>query len=333
MDTLYIEQGVLEHPRVLGITEKFPKARRIECGRYGEVFNRRAQNFRIQKKNPALILAEKYENFVLPTPPGYGIGGQHNYYFSHMLNCLYDCRYCFLQGMYQSANYLLFVNYESFMAEMQATLERHDGEPVYFFSGYDCDSLALESVTGFVESFLPFFEARPQAWLELRTKSVRTRELLGRDPIDNCVVAYSLTPDDVADAIEHKAPPVKSRIQAMAKVARAGWKVGLRLDPLIYMDDFEAVYGSLIEQIFAVVDPSSVHSVSFGPMRFPQAMFDGIVKLYPRERLFAGPLTKRQGMVSYSPEAEAGMMAFCREQLGRHVPDSVFFACLPEVTG
>ena len=68
-------------------------------------------------------------------------------------------------------------------------------------------------------------------------------------------------------------------------------------------------------------------------MRVPQAMFDGIVKLYPRERLFAGPLTKRQGMVSYSPEAEAGMMAFCREQLGRHVPDSVFFACLPEVTG
>ena len=29
-----------------------------------------------------------------------------DWYFSHMLNCLYDCRYCFLQGM--SRNHCYF---------------------------------------------------------------------------------------------------------------------------------------------------------------------------------------------------------------------------------
>ena len=46
---------------------------------------------------------------VLKTPDNFTIGFKKNYYFSHMLNCIYDCKYCFLQGMYNSANYVLFI--------------------------------------------------------------------------------------------------------------------------------------------------------------------------------------------------------------------------------
>ena len=81
INTLYIEENVRHHPRTLTICERFPQARKIICERYGEVFNPKAQNFRLQKKNPALILAEKYKNFALPAPLGYGIGADKNYYF------------------------------------------------------------------------------------------------------------------------------------------------------------------------------------------------------------------------------------------------------------
>ncbi|SVD49612.1 uncharacterized protein METZ01_LOCUS402466, partial [marine metagenome] len=67
----------------------------------------------------------------MATPEGYGIGGKNNYYFSHMLNCIYDCRYCFLQGMYRSAHYVLFVNYDEFFGAMDAKLMAHDGEDVW----------------------------------------------------------------------------------------------------------------------------------------------------------------------------------------------------------
>ncbi|MGZ5058118.1 MAG: DNA photolyase, partial [Methylobacter sp.] len=119
IETIYIEEAILQHPRVLDIVARFPQARRVTCARYGEIFNPKAQNFRLQKQQPALILAEKYKHFALPAPVGYGIGAARNYYFSHMLNCLYDCRYCFLQGMYQSANYVLFVNYEDFQQDIR----------------------------------------------------------------------------------------------------------------------------------------------------------------------------------------------------------------------
>ena len=70
-----------KHPRTLAILGKYPKAIVIPCDRYGEVFNRTQQNFRLQKKDPALILAEKYEHLVLPTPSDQGIGGHTNFYF------------------------------------------------------------------------------------------------------------------------------------------------------------------------------------------------------------------------------------------------------------
>ena len=87
--TIYIEEQIADHPRTRDICARFPQATRVRCERYGEVFNPKAQNFRLQKRKPALILAHKHDRRVLETPAGYGIGGRNNYYFSHMLNCLY----------------------------------------------------------------------------------------------------------------------------------------------------------------------------------------------------------------------------------------------------
>ena len=330
IDVIYVEREAREHPRAQKILERFSKATVIECERYGEVFNRASQNFRLQKQSPALVLAKKFDNFVLPTPDGYGVGGHHNYYFSHMLNCLYDCRYCFLQGMYRSANYLLFVNYEDFQDEMRATLNKYpEDEPVYFFSGYDCDSMALENVSDFAADFMPFMREHPSAYLELRTKSANIKPLLAMEPTPNCIVAFSMTPDAVAKTLEHGAASVSSRIKSMKKLADAGWKIGLRFDPLIYHEEYQSAYRELFNDVFEQVPSEAVHSVSFGPLRFPPAMFEKIRKLYPQERLFAGPLTKDRQMVSYPKAIEDEMASFCRQELERFVPETKFFACTP----
>ena len=82
-----------------------------------------------------------------------------------MLNCVYDCRYCFLQGMYSSANYVLFVNYEDFEGAIAEEIGENNGGGVYY-SGYDCDSLALEPVSNFCSHFLPVF--RQLSWCGAR---------------------------------------------------------------------------------------------------------------------------------------------------------------------
>ncbi len=317
IETIYIENEVEAHPRARRLLDRFPAARVIPCEHYGEVFNPAAQSFRLQKKQPALILARKRGNLVLEAPPELGIGEGPSFYFSHMLNCLYDCRYCFLQGMFRSAHYVLFVNFEDFEAAIDDTLSEGGEKPSFFFSGYDCDSLALESLSGFVERFVPFFAARPAAVLELRTKSVAIRGLLGMPPSPNIVVAFSFTPAEAAAAMEHGAPDVAQRVRAAAELAAAGWPVGLRLDPLLWYDGWRAGYATLIDGLAEAIPATAIHSASLGPLRFPSEMFRRIHRLYPEDALLSGPLERRDDFVSYSAAREAELVGFVKERLGR----------------
>ena len=328
--TIYVENSVRDHPRVKLILQKFSKTRLISIERYTDIFNNRSQNFRLQKLNPALILAKKHGRYVLPTPAGFGIGGTLNYYFAHMLNCIYDCRYCFLQGMYSSANYVLFVNFEDFDREIKNLIQIHSKDNLTFFSGYDCDSLALENLSGFVSHILPVFRNQESAILELRTKSVQIRPLDSIEPINNCVVAFSLMPNAMSQALDHRTPSISARLIAINKLAKIGWKIGLRFDPLIYGKNWQHHYQQLFDQVFSAIPTSSIHSVSYGPLRFPKSMYKRISKLYPEEELLAISLSQTNGTVAYSSEIELEMAEFCKERFVNFISNNFVFQCTVE---
>ena len=330
IDQIYIEQALLEHPRARAIMHRFPDASVTTCNRYGEIFNRNAQNFRLQKMKPALILAEKFANHVLESPPEYAIGGDLNYYFSHMLNCIYDCRYCFLQGMYRSAHYVVFVNYEDFFQAIRDRIKAAGAASAHFFSGYDCDSLALDPVTGFVGEFLPLFREHPRALLELRTRSTQVRSLLEQEPIPNCIIAFSFTPAETAAAIEHRAPVPGKRLQSLQHLQAQGWRIGLRFDPLIYREDAKKQYEKLFAQVFGAVDIAQLHSVSLGSFRLPKPFYRTLTRLYPDEALFASPFEESaDGMVSYREDLRTDLLSFCTDTLLKYVPEDRFFPCEP----
>ena len=332
VDTIYVEDAVATHGRSRKIIARFKDARIVQCRHYGEVFNRRKQNFRLQKTRPALILARKFNRRVLPIPAGYGIDGARGYYFSHMLNCLYDCRYCFLQGMFRSAHYVLFVNYEDFIAD----IERVCGETsddVWFFSGYDCDSLALDPVTGFVGDFVPAFAKLKNAWLELRTKSTQIRSLIGMKAHPRVVCAFSLSPQPIVAALEHRTPDLDARIEAMRRLADHGWPLGIRFDPLILIEDFERVYGKFIDTLFSRLDPNTVHSATVGTFRMPSTFAKIITRLYPEEPLYAGRFIEQNGNLGYTASTGSDMVKWTLERLGQYLPPERIFVQAPATGG
>lgn len=325
--TVYVESDVADHPRTLEILSRHKNASVIEISRYGEVFNKKAQHFRTQKHSPALILAGKHNRRVLPAPPGYGVGGKHNYYFSHMLNCLYDCRYCFLQGMYQSANHVVFVNFEDFAEDLQSAARSHGNESCWFFSGYDCDSLAYEPMTGFARYFVPLFSKMDNAFLELRTKSTQVRNLLQLEALNNVIVSYSLSPQAVIDRLEARTPSLEKRINAMLQLGEAGWPIGLRFDPLIYSADFESIYGPFLEECLKRIPAKYIHSVSLGSFRLTKGHYEKISRLYPEEPLFSVATDKQAGMVSYPAAWDNNMKSFASNIILATLPDEKFFPC------
>lgn len=324
---VYIESAVRDHPRARQLLDRHARLPVVEIERYGEVFNPRAQNFRLQKRNPALIIARKTGHRVLAAPDGYGLGGNHNYYFSHMLNCIYDCRYCFLQGMYQSAHQVVFVNYEDFGEEIESTAAGHAGEAVWFYSGYDCDSLASDPMTRFSDYFVPLIAGLDNAWLELRTKSTQVRALLRREPIERVITAFSFSDACSHRKLEHGVPAIDKRIDAMRRLLEAGWPVGLRFDPVIYHRDYQAAFTDLLERVFTVIDAQRLHSVSLGSFRLTRDHFRSVSRLYPDEPLFAQSLQLENGIVGYPRELESEMIAFCENQLLRHVPEGSYHPC------
>jgi len=305
-DTLYIENAVMSLDRTQSVISRYPKAQRVGIEHYGEVFNSAKQNFRLQKQNPSLILAAKQGKRVMPAPAQYETGGGAHYYFSHMLNCVYDCRYCFLQGMLRSANYLMFVNYEEFMEDIKSIADQHkaDDKPVWFFSGYDCDSLAYEPITRFAEYFVPAFKHIDNAVLELRTKSTQIRSLLSIEAQDNVVVAYSLSPERIAKEVEKGAPPLIKRIDALQRLQQHGWRIGLRFDPIIWHADYLEDYSQAISQVFEALVPEQIDSVTIGGFRLPKGFYKTMQRLYPEHWLFNAGLSEADGLVVYRQEIE-----------------------------
>lgn len=322
---VYIEQAIAEHELVQRIISRVSGTPIITIERYGEVFNRAGQNFRIQKRAPALVLAKKHGGTVLPSPEGYGFEQGRGFYFSHMLNCLYDCRYCFLQGMYRSAHYVLFVNYEDFMAGIDAIALNHE-EGTVFYSGYDCDSLAMEPISAFCESFIPFFANRPKSILEIRTKSTQVRQLLDFQPIDNCVVAMSFTPEAASKRWEHKVPTLSKRLQSMKKLQLAGWKIAVRFEPVIGGAGVESEYDRLFSQTFSALSADELHSVSLGEFRLPVQFHKNLVKLYPDEDLLARQTVQRGGMLSLAAGGEA-LLESLEDRLFSYVDRSLYYRC------
>ena len=327
INQIYIENEIKDHPRVQSILKKFKRKKPIYIDKYASVFNKKNQNFRIQKKYPSLILSQKKAGYVLKTPADFGIGNSHNFYFSHMYNCLYDCEYCFLQGMYSSADYVLFVNFEDFEEEIKEKISFLKNEKVTFFSGYDCDSLAFEKISGFVKYFLPIFKKFPSADIELRTKSTQIDPLFSMEPISNCIVAFSLMPTEIAKKVDHKAPSIEKRINTISELASMGWKIGLRFDPLIHGENWKILYSNLFENVFKNIDKKVIHSITLGPLRFPKNMFKKIISMNPRSKLLSDTLVLRGNKISYSNGIEQEMQSFCTGLLKDYSPETLFFSC------
>jgi len=321
----YIEEEVRDTPRVKAILSRLSDTPIVDIGRYGEVFNRNAQNFRLQKQNPALILAKKHGNLVLPSPADYGFNENPSFYFSHMLNCVYDCRYCFLQGMYRSANYVLFTNYEDFASEIDRTASDKTG--AVFYSGYDCDSLALEPVSGFIDYFVPWFSRHTDTTLELRTKSTQVRKLQKFEPLDNCVIAMSFTPEPDHRRWELRVPAIAKRLDALARLQRQGWQIALRFEPLIYSDRFREHYQTLFAGVFSKLNTTDLHSVSIGQFRMPKNFYSRVASLYPDEALFARKFQLQDGQVVQLQVQQEELRQGVEELLFRYIDKSKYYHC------
>ena len=206
-------------------------------------------------------------------------------------NCPYDCTYCFLQD-YVANNPALkvYTNVEDGLAEIDAALRKHPDRTFRVGTGELADSLALDDVTGLTGTLLPFFAARDNAVLELKTKSTCIEPLLDAGPSDRVVVAWSINAPAIAAAEDRGAPALDERIAAAARLQQHGFRVGFHLDPLVAHDGWEDGYRELIDRMFSKIDPAGIAWVSLGSLRMTSRLKSAIRARLDRGQILTGEL-------------------------------------------
>lgn len=313
---LYIERGILEHPQTQRIRAKFGDSQVIVIDHYKEVFNRPSQSFAAQSHSKKLILARKEGKFLHEgSQYSDGFGHQQFFYASSVMGCLYDCDYCYLQGLYPSANTVLFVNLEDAFEQLRPYL----GRDTLVATSYDTDTLAIESLTHQTREWLAFAEDHEHLHLEIRTKSANIKALKNSTPNPRVTLAWTLSPQEIIDRYEHATPSLEKRLKAVEEAIRLGWNVRLCVDPVIYTENFGHLYPALIEQIFSVIDPNTIEHLTLGSFRMSQSHLRSLKKLRRSDVAFY-PYVVCDEMVTYPERIENTILETLLSKALVHLP-------------
>ena len=319
---IYLEDGARDYPLARTILAAHPQAEQIPIRHYKDVFNRSHQDFLGQKASPALILAENRGELVYRGARVCQSFGYDNFYYcSNLYNCIFDCEYCYLQGMYPSGNIVVFVNTEDYFARIRTLLSEG---PVYLCISYDTDLLALEQELGLVRTWVDFALSHPGLTLEIRTKAALSPADLGLPVCDRVIYAWTLSPEEVAGVHEHHAPSPALRIGAAERTMAAGHPVRLCFDPMLRIPDYENAYRRLFAQTFERLEADRLYDVGIGVFRISASYLKSMrkkrtcaVTAYPYETL--------NGIATYDEKRSREMLSFARSCLQKYLSaDRIF---------
>lgn len=315
---VYIEDRARSFPLTETILNRFPHAIRVDIRHYKELFNRPRQDYQLQKRCLKLILAVKQPPFLYPLTDVHQSSRNHSqYYTTPLLNCLYNCEYCFLQGLYPSANMVAFVNQAAFFQATDRAINKlsYQKEPMWLSVAYQTDLLAFESLIPFSQAWIEYAATRPEIILEIRTKSAFLAPLKTVSPPENVVLAWSLSPQEIVDQMEHRTPALEKRLQAVQTALHLGWKVRLCIDPIITIPRWKTVYGSFIDSLFKRISGEDIYDVVLGVFRMNREFFHRIRKQKPKSPLYYYRYTEQNQLLTLPEPLREEVIQFLKERL------------------
>ncbi|MFC1571455.1 radical SAM protein [Candidatus Margulisiibacteriota bacterium] len=206
---------------------------------------------------------------VKPCPGAKGYFCCNYVVVSHILNCPYNCSYCYLHTFFGQDEIVVFKDEEEVIRQVKAYLEQAE-EPLRVGTGEFSDSLALPDAISLGKKLVKVFAAQDRHLLELKTKSNNINELLDLEHNGRTVIAWSVNPEKIVQSEESGAAGLAERIEAVKKCVEAGYPVAFHFDPIIYYPGWEKGYRKVVELIFEHIEGKNIAWISLGALRFPE---------------------------------------------------------------
>lgn len=310
----------MEYEDAARVLDLYPHAVRVLIDDYKEIFNRVGQRFQIQKRAPKLILAVKREGFLYRGSERIESFGDRNLAYNSLVrNCLYNCDYCFLQGMHPSAHIVVFVNNDEFLHSVDEEL---GSGPLYLSISYLTDLLAFEGILPFCRRWIEAARTRPGLTVEIRTKSDNYRAISDLKPHSKVVLSWTLTPEGIAARYERGTASFKNRLFALRSALADGWRVRVCFDPLLKVAGWREAHEECIEEIGRRIDPRRIEGWSIGTLRMPNGYLKRILSDRRDTDILYHPFRVESGNAAYSREEDLEMKEAVAGMLARAVDRS-----------
>lgn len=312
---IYVEERIINHPNTIRILNKYQKSNVITIKHYKDVFNRSRQNSRVQSLSKSLILASNDGQLLYKgAPVCQSFGNDNFYYCTSVMNCPFDCDYCFLKGMYNTSNIVIFVNTDDYEEAIYNKLKEGD---LYLCVSYDSDISAISGIFDY-ETFWANLAAKTEGLtIELRTKAVPHTYISS----DSVIYAFTLSPDIIQRKFEKHTAPISSRIESIQKAIEAGCRVRLCFDPMIYIPSWKEEYAELIEILSNKVNINKVQDISVGTFRISKDYIKNLRKANPYSEAVQYPFEVRDGYCCYPAELESDMIEFTTNILKGYIDE------------
>ena len=182
--------------------------------------------------------------------------------------CNFNCAWCYLQGTFRfldRGKRPYIKDWNKIIMHLKALFSCNGKtKPELVNAGEICDSLIGEKLNPPASKrLIELFNEQNYHKLLLVTKSDMIDNLLRLEP-KNTIVSFSINAYPVAERWEKSAPHPKRRIEAARKLYEYGYKVRIRIDPMVPVTNWEEYYTTLVNDLFKHLEPERI---TFGTLR------------------------------------------------------------------
>ncbi len=325
-----MEKSQINNPYTQNILQKIKYEKKVEIDNIEDIWGKVKKPYLQKRTNLNLFIGRKKGTLLKEAPPAYGHGNEKHFYFIHAYNCIYECQYCYLQGYFNTPDLVLFVNHDEIIAEMEKIVQ--DNPDTWFHAGEFSDSLALSHLTDEYSAYYEFFKKYPEAKLELRTKSVNIKKVLGLAPLPNIYTSFTLSSEQSGKVFDVRCPSVSSRLKAIEQLVTNGHRIGIHFDPIIYEENFKENYKQIIAKLSDILPNNQMGYISIGVVRFTKDVYKEVERNYPDSLITKFDYSKSfDGKIRYNRPMRRWIMNHIKELLiqREYNPEKIYF-CMEE---
>ena len=241
-NTIFYEEKIIDYELGKKLLEQYKEVPKFIIENHNNIEEmRKKENKEFPKMKRNLIIGiRKTHRFV----PNNKISDYLVPYTSS--GCTAMCLYCYLVCNYNKCAYLrIFVNREEMLEKIIKTANESEKE-LTFEIGSNSDLILENSITGNLKWTIENFSKAKKGYITFPTKFDMVDGILDVKGKEKVIIRMSVNPKEIIKKIEMGTSSLENRVKAINKLKEAGYKVGILIAPVIFVENWERLYEELI---------------------------------------------------------------------------------------